>query len=85
MLQIFYYLKYCIISIVVFRNIFSVKIEYSKKEVKVEIEVQVEDVLKNSLLINTIKRMDNFFEKGLLKLGLVVRDEKIIEFTKKIL
>lgn len=68
-----------------FRNIFSVKIEYSKKEVKVEIEVQVEDVLKNSLLINTIKRMDNFFEKGLLKLGLVVRDEKIIEFTKKIL
>lgn len=58
------------------------KIEYSKKEVKVEIEVEVEDVLKNSLLLNTIKRMDNFFEKGLLKLGLVVRDEKIIEFTE---
>lgn len=64
---------------------FSVKIEYSKKEVKVEIEVEVEDVLKNSLLINTIKRMDNIFEKGLLKLGLVVRDEKIIEFTEQIL
>lgn len=61
------------------------KIEYSKKEVKVEIEVEVEDVLKNSLLLNTIKRMDKFFEKGLLKLGLVVRDEKIIEFTEKIL
>lgn len=68
-----------------FRNIFSVKIEYSKKEVKVEIEAQVEDILKNSLLINTIKRMDNIFEKGLLNLELVVRDEKIIEFTKKIL
>lgn len=64
---------------------FNVKIEYSKNEVKVEIEVQVEDVLKNLLLINSIKRMDNFFEKGFLKLGLVVRDEKIIEFTKKIL
>lgn len=64
---------------------FNVKIEYSKNEVKVEIEVQVEDVLKNLLLINTIKRMDNFCDKRLLKLGLVVRNEKIIEFTRKIL